>query len=116
MQRTSGRKGPVTQLQEQPSLQPIRAYSDMLPETAAHASRGRETEVPHLVMEALRRTELRGCKKSSRHAQKALAIIGVGSHPCSFDPHPHLSIAGIWEDAERTASLSLSRPPTCTLA
>lgn len=31
-----------------------------------------------MVMEALRRTELRGCKKSSRHAQKALAVIGVG--------------------------------------
>jgi hypothetical protein len=69
-----------------------------------------------MVMEALRRTELRGCKKSSRHAQKALAIIRVGLHPCSFNPHLHLDIAGIWEDAERMKIFSLSIPPMCTIA
>ena len=57
-----------------------------------------------MVMEALRRTELRGCKKSSRHAQKALAIIGVGLHPCSFKPSStswycrHLGLCGADEN------------------
>ena len=39
--------------------------------------RGREAEVPHMVVDALRRTELRGCRRTSRHAQKALAMIRV---------------------------------------
>ena len=39
--------------------------------------RGREAAVPHMVLDALRRTELRGCKQGSRHAQKALRIIRV---------------------------------------
>ena len=30
-----------------------------------------------MVLDALRRTELRGCKQGSRHAQKALHIIRV---------------------------------------
>ena len=30
-----------------------------------------------MVLDALRRTELRGCKQGSRHAQKALRIIRV---------------------------------------
>ena len=39
--------------------------------------RGREAEVPHMVLDALRHTELRSCKRSSRHAEKALSMIRV---------------------------------------
>ncbi len=64
-------------------------------------SRGREIEVPHLVMEALRRTELRGCRKSSRHARMALAIIEVGFSSVLIQLHLHLGVIAVQEDAER---------------
>lgn len=44
---------------------------------ASAICRGREAEVPHMVVGALRRTELRSCRRNSRHAQKALAMIRV---------------------------------------
>lgn len=39
-----------------------------------------------MVLDALRRTELRGCRRSSRHAQRALAMIRVsGATPNSTE-------------------------------
>ncbi len=58
--------------------------------------RGREAGVPHMVLDALRRTELRSCKQRSRHAQKALRIIRVSMsiHLCmpqTLCHHGHVS-------------------------
>ena len=49
-----------------------------------------------MVLDALRRTELRGCKQGSRHAQKALRIIRVSasshlSMPQILYHHGHVS-------------------------
>ncbi|CAL5224124.1 g6756 [Coccomyxa viridis] len=50
----------------------------LLIENVMAQGRGREAEVPHMVVDALRRTELRSCRRTSRHAQKALGMIRMG--------------------------------------